>query len=224
MTTWATFKAHLRLQLGDTDPAAFDYTDPELLVYVNFALTAISEHTAQSKNFTFTVVTGIKTLALPADYIALGPVRSFWNNIEEVLRPSRREPGQTYYDLANIVNIRPETYYEWPTGTLNFRVTVPVGAEMRVSYWAYWTPLAADGDLLGVWAWMEEALTWHCLGQAMAKPGLQTSRLRQYLTRRDSGSPEDNPLLEYANYCRKQYERILVNRPQQDRSGWETAG
>jgi len=223
MTTWAEFRAHLRLQLGDTDPTAFDYTDAELLAYTNFARVAISEHTAITINYVFPVTTGVKTLALPADYIALGPVRSFWNNIEEVLKPLSRQPGQTYYDLAQIITIRPEVYYEWPQGTLNFRVTLPVGSELRIAYWGYWPTLAVDADVLGMWLWMEEALTWHCLAQAMAKPGLQTSRLRQYLTKRDAGSPDNNPLLEYANYCRKQFERILANRPSQDRSGWETA-
>jgi len=110
MTTWAEFRAHLRLQLGDTDPTAFDYTDAELLAYTNFARVAISEHTAITINYVFPVTTGVKTLALPADYIPLGPVRSFWNNIEEVLKPLSRQPGQTYYDLAQIITIRPEVY------------------------------------------------------------------------------------------------------------------
>jgi hypothetical protein len=46
--------------------------------------------------------------------------------------------------------------------------------------------------------------------------------IRQWATKRDAGGPEDNPALAYARYCQKEYDRIVANRADQDRSGWES--
>lgn len=223
MTTWATFMQRLIVALGDTDRLQATYPDAELLMYVNYGLVALSEHTARTRVMIQPITVAARTQALPADFMTLGPVRLWWNNLEEVLRPLEPSAGQSYFDLLGAsATSRPDSYYEYPSGTLNFRVAVPLASELRIGYYAYWTPIVLPGDDLGVLPWMEEALHWNVIAQAMAKPAQQMALLRQYQTKRDAGSPEDNPLLAYANYCRKQYERILSNRPQQDRSGWET--
>jgi hypothetical protein len=114
------------------------------------------------------------------------------------------------------------SYYEWPTGTLNFLRAIAAGSTLKVFYFGYWDRPEEDNSLLRVPHWMEEPLKWAILAQAMAKPGAQASSLGQYKTRRDAGGPEDNPLLAYARYCQRQYDRLMAEHATQDRSGWES--
>jgi hypothetical protein len=211
MTTWAVFKARLARNLSDNNRDKPTWADDELLDYLNYALVTVAEHTAETKVWSYTLLAASKTVTLPTDVIKLGPV--YLN--DGLLRPQRGLPGQIFPGATG-------DYYDWPLlKVLNFKETLPIGAVVKVAYWGYWTPMTMDGTDLPIPRWMEEALDWLCRAHALAKPGVQAARIRPYNTKQDSGSPEDNPALEMARYCRREYERIMANHEAQDQSGWE---
>jgi hypothetical protein len=214
MTTWAEFKANVVTVLGDENRAEPTWSDAELLLYMNYALSGISEHTAQEKEAVAVLAAATTTYALPADCLGLGPVRVTADGVEA---------GRSWTAPASAVTARggPSYFYEWK-GTLYFLSAIPSGATLSVAYYGYWDRLTADANLLGVPQWMEEALLWAVMRHCMSKPGVQSAQIRPWNTRQDSGTPEDNPALIFAEYCRKQYERILANHPNQDRTGWES--
>jgi len=144
------------------------------------------------------------------------------------MNPRRLLPGEMLGTNAALTLSMPSSaayyYFEWPEGVLNFLQTIAVGTTLQVDYFAYWERVEVDDEqqLLVIPRWMEEAVRWYVLSMALVKPGAQAANLGQYKTRRDSGSPEDNPLLQYARYCLRRYNEALANHPTQDRSGWET--
>ncbi len=222
MTTWGDFKANLRLILGDSDPASYTWTDAELLVYANYALRSLAEHTAMQKDSQQVVgPTPLTVLPFPSDLLDLGPVHGLLYYQEKVFIPIERRAGKSWFQPGSfpVVNALPDYYYVWNRAVC-FLSPIPVGATLTLSYWAYWPTLTADGDPLVCQIWMEEALQWALLWRCMSKPGVQTSLVRTWNTKQDSGAPEDNPPLVYAEYCRKQYERVLANHPPEDRTGF----
>ena len=222
MTTWGDFKAGLIDALDDTNRDQPTWSDAMLLRYMNYALLSISEHTAQTKEWTYTPTAPVRTIDLPDDVMELGPIYVVYNVLKVLLTPRRRQPGESWYTIH--ATILPQEFYEWPENKrINLFTDLRTNQQLVFNYWANsWGPLEKDADVLGVFPWMEKALEWNVLAQAMAKPGLQLAQLRSYNTKRDSGSPEDNPYIVQAEYYRKQYERVLANHEQQDRSGWET--
>lgn len=225
MTTWADLKGRLRRALQDTDEDNPSWTTEDLLDYANSALAEISSHTARQKVYT-NVPDGqvVTACPLPADYLALGPVQASLQSslIRQMLKPVERHPGVALPSTVTVTaSIIGATYYEWPAGVLNFTRPLPAGVNLYIGYYAYWPKLERDTDQLLVLRWMEEALFWHSQASALAKPGVLAAQIRQYNTRRDSGSPEDNPLLTYARYAKRRYDEILAAHPHQDRSIWE---
>lgn len=227
MTTWADLRGRLRRALQDTDLDSPSWTNEDLADYVNAALAEISSHTARQRLFANQPGgQALTQVTLPSDFLALGPVQASLNAslIRYMLKPVERSPGvslpSTVVVSATLVDA---TYYEWPAGTLNFTRPLPASTVLSVGYYAYWPRIERETDYLGVLRWMEDALYWHSQASAMAKPGVLAATIRQYNTRRDSGSPNDNPLLEYARYAMKRYNTILAEHPHQDRSIWEAA-
>jgi hypothetical protein len=223
MTTWEAFRTNLTTVLGDDNRDEPTWSDEELLAYMNFALRAVADHTADEKGVVTVIDEATTSFSLPADLLALGPVTLEVDGRVKMLTPARRPAPASV--PAHPVSIpastsAPDTFYRWQR-ELRFAVPLPAGAILSVDYYGYWDRLAEDEDELDVPAWMEEALHWAMLMRCMSKPGLQAATIRPWNTRQDSGSPEDNPPMIYAEYCRKQYERILSEHARQDRGGWE---
>jgi hypothetical protein len=224
MTTWKQLEAKLRGQLQDTDVSNATWSPDELRGYANAALDELSGHTARQRVHSLTVEVSTLVLEMPADLLALGPVSvAVPGTLEKQLMvPIERRPGGTYPPDSSL-SVRENSYYEWPVGVLNFMRSLQAGTAVSAGYYAYWPEIQTDSDVLGIPRWMEGAIYWYVLASAMYKPGIQAAQIRQYNTRRDSGSPIDNPLLEFSKYAMRRHAEILASHPHQDRSSWEAS-
>jgi len=106
----------------------------------------------------------------------------------------------------------------------DLRRQVASGNTLRVHYWAYWSvPTEPEAEeMLAIPRWLESPVKWHMLMQAMSKPSAQAAYLAQFKTKRDSGDPEDNPLIVAARFYRRQYDLDLSEKPPQNRKGWRS--
>ncbi len=226
---WTTLKNRALRLLDDTERSRPNYTDEELLDYVNAGLNSLaSGHTAQECEYVITPSQPLAELTLPENYISMGPAYYLSNGRRIMLTPVRLFPGESLPALINqrflaqqFMISRNIAYYEYPAGRLNFAEDVLENTELHVSYFGYFDLVTDDTDLIPAPRWAEEALVWYIQMLAMAKPSVQASMLGQYKTKIDSGSPEDNPLMKSVEHCRKMWDRILASNPRQERTGWE---
>jgi hypothetical protein len=220
--SWGDMRAKVLRVLDDTDRSNPNWSDDDLIDYANEGLQRLAKHTALERVFStvFTQVTS--SVALPDDILEPGAVILTINLIPSLLTPVQLKPGQ---NLPTFVNPGGRTGYYWyPHGTLNFIRPVVDGRKLDVHYWAYYPPIPADGSLthlLPIKPWMEEPLKWRMLVAALAKPGAQKAILAQYMTKRDSGNPEQNSLVYLARFYERQYDTVMGEHAAQDRGGWE---
>lgn len=219
---WSDLKAKITRALDDTARAETEtptWSNDELLDYINYALVAFADHTAQAKTYEYKATAAVSTVVLPEDFLKIGPV---WFPNRRLIKPIRLEPGLLFSSTTVTTSSLPIGFYEWPEGTLNLTRELGGGETLTVYYWAHWDEVVGDDSLLSVPVWAREALHWYCLSRAMAKPGIQAAQLGQWKTRRDLGEPESNPAKAFAKYCEEKYEEVLSRHPSQDRSGWES--
>lgn len=223
---WADLRQRALLTLDDTkrsddEDLAFgpDWSYDDLLMYLGHALAEVATHTAEGKIYTLPLTAAVSSLTVPDDVLKVAAVMVRNGTTIKLQTSVELEPGQEFPQASSAGDRA--NFYEWPTGTLNFLNPIASGNELRVHYWAYWQLPGTAQDLLTIPRWMEEPVYWLLQEQAVAKTGFSAARLGQFKTRDDAGRPQDNPLLEYARYCRRRYELLMANHPTQDRSGWE---
>ena len=220
--TWEVLRGKLLRILDDLQRESTDtptWTDPDLLDYIDLALTAFTDHTAQEKVFTYTPTAAADYVELPDDMHTIGPV---WFPLRRLLSPIKIEPGLIFASTTVSTTSSPWGYYEFPRGKLNLTRALGSGEELTVYYWSYWGSPVGSESTIEVPKWAHEALLWYCVGLAMSKPGVLAAQLNEWKTKRDSGSPIDNPAKTYAKYAREQYDIILANHAPQDRTGLES--
>jgi len=220
--SWTDFRARSVRMLADSDREKPTWDDDDLRDYVNEALEDVAWHTAQLKTYSLSLK-AVTQIDLPEDFLALGPVwvTDMLNN-KILMEQARLVKGQTYAVLAQssqtMMMLYPR-YYQWPDGKLSF--VSPLTATLSLDYYGYWDEVVDDDSQMTVPRWMLEALKWVILEKCMHKQAIGAAMLRQYNTKQDSGSPEDNPLLKQAADFHRKYEQVLASHPTQDRSGWE---
>lgn len=213
------FKMGVLRVLDDLARSNPSWTDDDLLDYANDALTEMSEHTAQMVQIDTVLTADLPSYTYPDNYLEPGSVWLITGIYRYVLAPIKLQAGQ---DLPLIITPGKRTqYYEFPFGTINFLRALPIGDTIRVQYFAYWDKIEDDNSPINVPRWMQEALKWNMLARAMAKPGAQRANLAQYATKRDLGPMDDNPLLEYAKWAQRQYDRVMAEHAPQARQTWE---
>ena len=218
---WSLLRNRLLRVLDDVDREAATYSDDDLRDYINEALVAISGHTAQEKVYTKTLDTSASNLQLPDDVLELGPVLVTNGTTEKYLcKPYKLRPGESLPTAPSNSGGVSQGYYRWG-GALQFLVPIPAGRTVTIHYFGYWDRVDEETDTLQIERWMEEAVKWYSLHAAMAKPARNTANLRQYATEVDAGHPEHNPLLRFAQFCLARYNQLIVDHPQQLRTGWE---
>lgn len=219
MVKWEDLKERAIRALDDTNRSNPTWTDADLMDYVNMALNDVSVHTAQDVEYTTTLREAARSMKLPNDALMIGNVLVRQNLRWYVLRRRIIEPGQDLVPTLNFM-IYVRDYYIWPRDQINFiGGQLPAGSQVTVQYRTYYDRVERNPDEIRVPRWMEDVLLWLIQAYAMTKPGVNAAQLGQYKTRIDSGGPEDNPLLEYARYCRDQADYILRNHPAQNTLG-----
>jgi hypothetical protein len=218
---WSLLRDRLLRVLDDVERDAATYGDDDLRDYVNEALVAIAAHTAQEKVYSLTLDASASELALPDDVLELGPVLATYGTSEKYLyKPYKLKPGESLPTVSAGSAGSSLSYYRWGD-TLKLLAPIPSGRTVSIHYYGYWDRVDEETDTLAISRWMEEAVKWYALHAAMAKPARNTANLRQYNTSQEQGNPEHNPLLKFAKFCLERYETLMIEHPQQLRTGWE---
>ena len=225
MTTWADITAQFTLLMGgaiSTDMPDAKLTYPEELRILAwnraqqyFAVT----HTAMLKNTALTPETdgdGV-SVSLPADWIQIAGVRVKTDRLPATdpitfpilpvrgggvtrdiwLRPTQLIPGE-YEDNTGYVLLLDKLYF--PDTRVNNCI---------LWYYAHYPDVVDDLSQIVVPAWAEWAIQNLAISNLLIPPSVGVADLRRFQTKRDAGSPEDNPSRVQAIYHRKIYDDIV---------------
>lgn len=214
---FSTLKATVVRLLGDTvissegpsGPSGPTITGGTLYPYdlvadsVNAALIAITSR--QWKN-TFVDVPGdntVFTADVPSDLLEFEGI--YDNYYKQFIPKTQFTVNGTQF------NTWVNAWYIYPSGTITFLNAIQAG--VRIFYSTYWTVLTNDSDVLETPNFCQNALTYYAASQcALSKSG-QTASIRQFNTKVDSGTPDDNPLLQQSMNFLKRYEREMATIP-----------
>lgn len=219
MTDWGTFRTQLRRSiLKDTDPTPTKQTwqDAMLVDFTNWALDIFASHTAVATATSFDASADL-VYTLPShlydgdDFYQTGvvyykdsthtPVYLQPSSSPDYLNPQKGEYSFTNRDVR--LNVAPGSGYT-----------------LYVCYFAYYTHVASDTDLIGVPRWAEWALANLIGAAAMSGPSTQFSAINQWKTKSDSGTPETNSMIYQQNQFIALYERELARVARQDRANF----
>jgi hypothetical protein len=122
-------------------------------------------------------------------------------------------PGMAWASATRSTTSSPVAYILWPQGKISFSRVPASGQTIKLYYVAYYPAIVDDDTLITVPRWAEEPIKLYSAASAIESKSVKTGNLRQYNTKRDAGSPEDNPLLRLAEHYMARYERILAEHP-----------
>jgi len=211
---WSVLRDRINRVLGDTT-----FTPDDLSDYVNQALVAISAHTAHQKVYGQVVATDTLAIELPDDVLELGPVHVKNGVVENnIYLPIHLQPGESL-PAYMVGSMAMHYYYRWGN-TVNVLTPILGGRTVEIFYFGYWDRVEKDDDQIHIARWMEEPVQWYCMHLGMMKPSASAARIRTFNTKQDSGIPDDNSPLKFAQFCLSRYQAKLNDMPSQDRTGW----
>lgn len=223
MVQWRDMKEAIRSSLLRDESGTERFTDDDLLTCARWACAELSYHTAPRLVYTFPVDGATQTFKLPPNRFgefgkySLITYKSSSTNQQVIIPEYRRYPTH-----AKNLNIQETTYmwYERPTGYMYTSFIASATDTLEADYFATWPAPTSDIDEMSFPDWMEHAFAYLTAAFAIDPYGAQSSMIRQWNTRIDSGSPEDNTLIRQSTYYVKQAYRILALVQPQDRDNF----
>lgn len=223
--TWGDLREQIRVGLlrdavPDEETNAYRWADEELLTYCWWALAQFAKHTAVATGVTFTPATGLE-YNLPDNILSfekldvIGQVYLLGaDNSVEYLDPIRYTPGVSY--------VTGKGFYTWPDTVLRLNLTSAPGSEYSVvvNYFAHYDRPYAENDVVGIPRWAEPAFAYLIASHALSGASMKSASIRQFNDKRDSGTPEHNPLRDQQKWFLSMYECEIAKYPPQDRTNW----
>jgi hypothetical protein len=103
------------------------------------------------------------------------------------------------------------SWYISPTGTIRFLNAIKAG--VRIFYSTYWTVPSDDDDDLETPNFCDNALVYYAASHCALSKASQSASIRQFNTKVDSGTPEQNPLEQMSIQFIKRFEREMSIMP-----------
>jgi hypothetical protein len=212
--TWGTFKASLARRLGDT---TYDtYSEALLKDAVNAALEQFATlHTGVASTFDLSGDGSTYEYSLPSDIIESEGACLYAVHWKDQIWLRRIEPfpSTEWPSTKRSTTSRPAGYMLWPASKINLTRTPEDGQTVELYYVAHYPEVVDDDTLITVPRWAREPVTLYCMAIAAESIAMDTGELAQYKSRRDSGDPEDNPLLRLAEHYIKRFYHLLSMHP-----------
>lgn len=207
---WSVLKAQIGRRLQD--PSHNRYGETLLLDAINDALLAFAaSHTGAASTFEIEGDGETYEFSLPSDIIeeeSAGVYAVHWK-YNEWLRMLEYWPGSQWASTSRSTTSTPLGYILWPQGKISFSRVPEDEQVITVYYVAYYPAVVNDDSVITVPKWAEEALKCYACALALEPGSTKAGNLAQYKQRRDSGDPEDNPLLELSKYYMDRFWQIL---------------
>ena len=168
---------------------AVTYTDALIMDGINAGCKAILPWCSKRAVETITVTSG-SLIELPSDVYLVDALYSSQDSIW--LKRFSIKGG------VNISTMHP-AWYEYPTGKITLTLDTYDGLPVDVHYLTCWNEIETTGSPtteMDTPSFTDLAVVYYAVSYCLASAATQTSQLRQFNTKVDSGNPEDNPLKE----------------------------
>ncbi len=191
------------------------FSDDRLKFAVEWGLEQLANHTALPKMYTFTDLSS-KDYNLPDDLFTADKFDQCsevtlidGNSVESILDPVRY--------TSNLDRYRSNGYYTYPDNVLHLTELPTTYSTLRVRYFAFYPNPIAPTDEITLPRHLKMALSYLVAVHALSGASTASSLIRQWNTKKDSGNPENNVILEQQKQYLKMYTEEMLKHQAQDR-------
>lgn len=204
MATFGQLKNRIVFILGDDPNESTDISDDLLSNAIDSALDAILPQCWKPSLYTLTG--SASRYALPADVYEVQGVYDSGTRV--FLDPAVLAPGEPSSSSSG------NGWLEYPYGYISLYTALSSSGGV-LYYAAKWTKPVNESDVIDAPEYAVTALTLYGASYAVLNKAAAAAALGNYKTRLDSGTPEDQPLQNFANYLLKRYETEMMRMPKQ---------
>jgi len=227
---WGALKSYILSALLK-DPQSVTFTPDMMFIFARWGCVEISQHTAEAATKLW-AGDGVTTqFPLPDDMIErIDKAGLVWykDSSEIDYLDSVRRRSDMEWPIMQNMNIPQDTtstrnamewrgFWEWPSNTLTLGFTPGLSTTVGLEYFRSWAAPQTDDDVLRFPHYLEQPFAYFVAAYATDALGFQSSDIRQWNTKRDSGEPEQNPLHRQSEFYIKQAYRLLSKISPQDR-------
>lgn len=201
--TLGELKNRITFTIGDDPDTGSDIPDDLILDAAHSALDAILPHCW--KPATQTLAGAAKSFLLPLDIFE---AQAVWDSSKDTfIDPAILAPGEPTSNLTG------NGWYLYPSGYISFYSNLSASGGV-LFYSAVWTKPTSDNTAIEAPEYATPGLVMYGASYVLLMRIGAQARLGNYKTRIDSGTPEDNPLLDYSTYLLKRFDIEMSRMPQ----------
>lgn len=190
--------------------SAVTFSDQLLLDGVNAGLKAILPWVP--KKARATIVTSGSDISLPNDVYLVDAV--YDSSDGKWLKHHSLRPG----DVSGGAYAQ---WVEYPHGHLTLSLDTYSDRSLDVYYHTTWTEITTSGsdiENIEAPAFVDLALIYYASSYCLASAAMQSSQIRQFNNKMDSGNPEDNPLKDMSNVLMQRFMNEVKLFPQVEKA------
>lgn len=211
-TTWGVMLGQIGRKLNDESHAT--WSEDLLRDCVNDALRALaSTHTGYASDFDITGDGSTWQYDLPSNIVQTpdaGVYAVLWDSEENAwLKELDYWPNTAWESSTRSSSSNPLGYVLWPQGKISFSRIPADGQEVTVHYVRHYYEVTSSSTVINVPTWALEAIKLYTCAAALEPMGVKTGKIARFKTRRESGDPEDNPVLLLVRHYMDRYHEIL---------------
>ena len=217
MNTVGDLKKRILLLLGDSispnpgEPiSGGQFAQDALLASIHAALDAILPWVWKHSVFELNTSPEGYVFTLPSDFHQVEGITESIVNRNNTYLHGRYTPLETF-KAREIPDPLQNFWMLYPQGKISFSIKVDLKAGARMYYAATWSKPTNDSDMLETPEYALTALSLYAASNCLLGKAVAAANIRQYATKVDSGTPEDNPVLSASTYLQRVFE-IAVQR------------
>ena len=219
MNTVGDLKKRILLLLGDdvassTGDQIFggQYSSDALIAGIHAALDAILPWAWKRKVQPFTSSPDGFTFALPADLYQVEGVTLSTRTVKDItIYPIA--PRMEVFKAGQVFDLDAPYFLLFPEGNIVFSYKVDLAAGAKLFYSATWAKPSTDDAVLETPEYALTALSYYAASQCLLGKAVASANIRQYATKVDSGTPEDNPILIVSTHFQKIFDVAVQRLP-----------
>lgn len=200
--TLGEFKNRITFALGEDPDTGTDLPDDLMLDAAHTALDAILPHCWKPAKYTLSGAAD--SYSLPTDIFE---AQAVWDSGKNTFLDSAiLAPGEPSASASG------NGWFLYPNGYVSFYTALSASGGI-LYYSAVWAKPTADSAAIEAPEYATAGLVMYASSYALLMRIGAQARLGNYKTRIDSGTPEDNPLLDYSTYLLKRFDIEMSRLP-----------
>ena len=219
MNTVSDLKVRVLLLLGDTvasgvgqEKFGSQYSVDALLAGIHASLDAILPWVWKKQVQALDTSSDGYTFTLPSDFLQVDGVAIKTQHLNViVIYPSA--PRMQLFEAGRIPDDDAPFFLMYPQGSISFSYKIDLTAGAKMFYAGTWMKPTTDETVLETPFYAFTALTYFAAAHCLLGRAVATANVRQYATKVDSGTPDDNPLLQASTYLQRMFEMAAQRLP-----------